>query len=53
LGFEPEAALRRANDKFQRRFTALEMHAKAAGRQLRDLPLAELEERWQAVKAAE
>jgi MazG family protein len=50
LGIEPEAALRRANDKFQRRFTALEGLVKSEGKQMRDLSLSELEARWQAIK---
>jgi MazG family protein len=50
MGIEPEAALRRANDKFQRRFTAMETQVKDAGQQLRDLSLSQLEAHWQAVK---
>ena len=50
LGVEPEAALRMANDKFQRRFEALERAAQADGHQLRQLSLAELEAYWQRVK---
>lgn len=50
LGVEPEAALRVANDKFQRRFDGLERAAAAEGRSLRDLTLAQLEERWTAQK---
>jgi ATP diphosphatase len=50
LGIEPEAALRRANDKFQRRFTLLETRARAEGRDMRDIGLDALEEMWQAVK---
>jgi MazG family protein len=50
LGVEPESALRRATDKFQRRFEALERQATADGHRLQDLPLEQLEERWQRVK---
>jgi tetrapyrrole methylase family protein / MazG family protein len=50
LGVEPEAALRRANDKFQTRFTAVESRVKEEGRHMRDLTLAELEAHWQSVK---
>ena len=50
LGVEPEAALRMANDKFQRRFEALERAAQADGHQLRQLSLTELEAYWQRVK---
>jgi nucleoside triphosphate diphosphatase len=47
---EPEAALRRANAKFQTRFDAMELHARDQGRMLRDLTLQELEYLWGAVK---
>ena len=39
LGIEPEAALRVANDKFQRRFDDLERQVKADGHKFRDLNL--------------
>ena len=51
LGIEPEAALRVANDKFQRRFDDLERQVKDSGRRLRDLSLDELESHWQRAKA--
>jgi len=50
LGIEPEAALRVANDKFQRRFTELEQSVRADGRQLRELNLEQLEHYWNEVK---
>jgi MazG family protein len=50
LGIEPEAALRVANDKFQRRFDDVERQVKADGRQFRDLTLDQLEARWQVAK---
>jgi MazG family protein len=50
MGVEPEAALRKANDKFQRRFTALESRVRADGYQIRDLPLHTLETYWQRAK---
>ena len=50
LGVEPEAALRVANDKFQRRFDELERSVKADGRAFRDLSLDQLEDYWQRVK---
>jgi nucleoside triphosphate diphosphatase len=50
LGIEPEAALRRANDKFQGRFDQLERGVRDDGRQLQELTLEQLEERWQGVK---
>jgi MazG family protein len=50
LGIEPEAALRVANDKFQRRFDELERQVTADGRKFRDLNLDELEVYWQHAK---
>ncbi|MGB7219377.1 MAG: nucleoside triphosphate pyrophosphohydrolase [Vicinamibacterales bacterium] len=51
LGIEPETALRKANDKFTRRFTAMEQTIASSGRAMRDLPLDELEREWQRVKS--
>lgn len=50
LGVEPEAALRRANDKFRKRFTAVELRVEARGEKLQDKTLEELEAEWQEVK---
>ena len=50
LGVEPEAALRRANDKFQARFTAVEPRVVGRGEKLQDKTLDELEAEWQKVK---
>ena len=50
LGIEPEAALRRANDKFTARFDAMERAFAARGRLLTDATLKEMEEAWQTVK---
>jgi len=50
LGIEPEAALRIANDKFERRFNDLEQQARVAGRDLRDMELEELESYWRTAK---
>jgi MazG family protein len=50
LGIEPEAALRIANDKFQRRFDDLERQVVASGRKFRDLTLEQLEAHWQVAK---
>lgn len=52
LGIEPEAALRVANDKFQRRFDDVERHVIANGQRLRDLTLQQLEAHWQNAKTA-
>ena len=43
LGIEPEAALRVANDKFQRRFDDVERQVTASGKRFRDLTLEQLE----------
>lgn len=51
LGVEPETALRKANAKFARRFTAMELRVTASGRQVKDVSLEELEAEWQQVKA--
>jgi nucleoside triphosphate diphosphatase len=51
LGIEPEAALRRANEKFTRRFDALEQAFAARGRSLQDATLQEMEDEWQRLKA--
>ena len=50
LGQDPESALREANDKFTRRFTALEDWLTSRGRTIHDATLPEMEEAWQAVK---
>jgi MazG family protein len=52
LGIEPEAALRRANEKFTRRFDAVEHAFTTRGRSLQDTTLEELEDEWQRVKGA-
>ena len=51
LGIEPEAALRVANDKFQRRFDDLERQVVASGKKFGDLSLEQLEAHWQMAKA--
>ena len=50
LGIEPEAALRRANEKFTARFDAVERAFLARGRTLSDATLQEMEDEWQRVK---
>jgi len=50
LGIDPESALRKANDKFTKRFTALEENLHAQGRSVHDATLEEMEREWQAVK---
>ena len=53
LGLDPEACLRDANAKFQRRFEHMERSIEASGRSLAETPLDEMEAGWQAAKAAE
>jgi nucleoside triphosphate diphosphatase len=50
LGIEPETALRKANDKFIRRFTAMEGTIGTSGRSMREMTIDELEREWQAIK---
>lgn len=53
LRVEPEAALRRANAKFERRFRAIETALAAEGRRPEDATLAEMDALWDAAKAEE
>jgi MazG family protein len=50
LGIEPETALRKANDKFTKRFGTLEQSVAASGRAMKDLTLDQLEAEWQRAK---
>ena len=50
LGLEPEAALRAANDKFTRRFDALEDDFSARGRSIHGAAAADLDDAWRRVK---
>src|SRR5262249_53925488 len=50
LGIEPETALRKANDKFTRRFTAMEESIAASGRTMAAMHIDELEAEWQRAK---
>jgi MazG family protein len=50
LQIEPETALRKANDKFTRRFGALEQAVNESGRTMREMSLEELEAEWQQIK---
>jgi ATP diphosphatase len=50
LGIEPESALRKANEKFSQRFTALEAAFEEQGRSVHDATLAEMEAVWAQVK---
>src|SRR5258708_1999642 len=51
LGIDSESALRKANEKFTRRFTALEERLHAKGRSVHDATLEEMEAEWALVKA--
>jgi MazG family protein len=53
LGIEPETALRKANDKFTRRFEAMDRSVSSSGRTMRDLTLEELEREWQRAKGGD
>ena len=52
-GIDPEAALRRTNDKFVRRFGAVERGLADAGRDPRDATLEEMDALWTRAKRAE
>jgi uncharacterized protein YabN with tetrapyrrole methylase and pyrophosphatase domain len=50
LGIEPESALRKANDKFTKRFTALEATFEQRGSSVHAATLEEMEEVWGEIK---
>jgi len=50
LGIEPETALRKADDKFTKRFARLEQSVTNSGRTMKDMTLDELEAEWQRLK---
>ena len=50
LGVDAEAALRKANRRFEDRFRLMEKAAAVEGSQLSEEPLDQLEQRWQAAK---
>jgi ATP diphosphatase len=53
LGADPEATLRATNQKFERRFGYIEQALATAGRTPAQSTLAEMDELWNAAKAAE
>ncbi|MBN1558542.1 MAG: nucleoside triphosphate pyrophosphohydrolase [Lentisphaerae bacterium] len=53
LNVDAEQALRRAADRFTRRFQGVEARVRAEGRRPADCTLAELDAHWNAVKAEE
>jgi tetrapyrrole methylase family protein/MazG family protein len=50
LGMNPEDALRGATGRFEARFRMMEQRATAEGRDLKDLPIEELDQYWEAAK---
>ncbi len=52
-GIHPDSALERTNKKFIHRFTSLETAAKAQGKSLKDMTLAEMDELWNAAKSTD
>jgi len=50
LGIDPESALRKANEKFTKRFSALEDNLHAQGRSVHAATLEEMEREWTTVK---
>jgi ATP diphosphatase len=53
LGIEPEAALRKANEKFTKRFTQMEENFQASARTLDGATLEEMDAEWEKIKATE
>jgi ATP diphosphatase len=53
LRSDPESCLRRANQKFQRRFQAIEQEISGRGKKLQDCSLEEMEAVWNEIKARE
>src|SRR5260370_24690892 len=50
LGIEPETSLRKSNEKFTRRFEAMERHIADSARSMSAMTLEELEREWERVK---
>ena len=50
LELDPEACLRHANDKFQRRFNAMEQAIGSTGKTLSEVSLEDMELKWQKIK---
>ena len=53
LGIDPETALRRSNDKFDRRFRYVESAVKRQGRELKNTSLSEMDALWEEAKKSE
>ena len=52
-GIDPETALRKGNDKFERRFRAMEAYFQDTGTEMTSLSLEQMEEAWVMVKNAQ
>jgi nucleoside triphosphate diphosphatase len=53
LGVEPETALRKANEKFTKRFTTMERGVLESGRAMSEMSLEQLEALWQDAKGGD
>jgi tetrapyrrole methylase family protein/MazG family protein len=53
LGVDPEIALKKANQKFKKRFQWMEAAAREQGHRLAEIPRARMEQLWDESKAAE
>jgi tetrapyrrole methylase family protein/MazG family protein len=53
LGVDPETALQRSNEKFNRRFRYVESAVKRQGRELKNATLSEMDALWEEAKKAE
>jgi MazG family protein len=53
LGVDPETALKRSNEKFDRRFRFIETAIKDQGRRLKDATLEEMDALWEEAKAVQ
>ncbi len=51
MKIDPESALREANQRFKKRFSEMEIKARAGGRELADLSLEELDGLWEQTKS--
>jgi MazG family protein len=50
LQIDPEHALERTNQKFMERFSSMEQQARASGKRLSDMTLAEMDSMWNSAK---
>lgn len=53
LGVDPESALRATNNRFRRRFKAMEQMARREGRDFADLDIREMDSLWEEAKGEE